>query len=208
MEIRAELKGFDRAMALFDSRKVMAAGSHAINDVSSRVRTAADRQVRSKFALKAGLTKKHIRVTARSRRSTLQAIVSAQSQPLSLRHFPTRQVTDRSGGVAVRAGGRKFDEYRKNSRAQRGLSAKITKQGGYKRIDRGFAIRHSRGGLSYWRRTGPGKWGTMEGARLLRVITVASMFEQAHVAKEINQTIDKHWSRRFSYRLDRELAKN
>ncbi|SHJ24060.1 Prophage minor tail protein Z (GPZ) [Malonomonas rubra DSM 5091] len=207
MDLSIKLEGFDRAMMLFDSKKVIKASSHAINDVASRARTAADKQIRSKFALKAGFTKQKVRVSSRANRSALRAILTAQSTPISLKHFPTKQIIDRRGGVTVRSGSRRFDEYRKSSKGARGLSARITQKGGYRPIKHGFSLRHSRGGVSYWRRTGPGRWGTMEGAEMLRVITVASMFKQAAVKESVRRAIRENWPKRFKYRLSKELSR-
>jgi len=207
MEISMKITGLNSALMLFDEKKVQKAAKMAINDTTKKIRTAADRQIREKFALKAKFIKKMVTITTTATPRRLHAEITARSKALSLKHFQTRQVTNRNGGVAIRQGGRKFDTYQKKSTMQRGLSVKILKNKGFRPVKRGFAIRHSKGGLSYWRRVGHGKWGSMEGTKMMSVITVASMFSQPQVVAAIEKSFNDTWSRRFRHHLDRELLK-
>lgn len=207
MDIKISISGLDSALRMFDEKRVMRAAKMAINDTTKKVRTSADQAIRKKFALTTGHTKKMIRITGTASSRKLEGEITARSKPLSLKYFQTRQVIDRKGGVAVRQSGRKFDTYGKKSSLQRGLSVKILKEGGFRHVKGGFALRHSKGGLSHWRRNGPGSWGTMEGTKIIRVITIASMLSQKQVMDSINKTFSDTWDRRFSHHLDRELFK-
>ena len=207
MEIKVDLKRIDLALTLFDEKKVRRAAKASINDTIKTIRTTASHEIRGKFAISKKKLDPFLRLTEKATVGSLRAEITARSRPLSLGYFKTRQVTNRFGIVAIREGGRKFDKYQKSSSLARGLSTKILKDKPFRTINRGFSIRHSKGGLSHWRRTGTGRWGKMDGARIIRVITVASMFQQPHVTERINRTIDDTWMKRFRHHLWRELNK-
>ncbi len=207
MEIKIELKGIDAALTLFDEQKVRRAAKMSINDTIKTIKTATSHEIREKWAIPKKNLDPFLKITNKATVGKLEARLTVKSHPLSLSYFKTREVTNRLGVVAIRESGRKFDKYQKSSSMARGLSTKILKNKPFITIRRGFSIRHSKGGLSHWRRTGPGKWGKMDGAHIIRVITVASMFQQAQVTERIDSTLHSTWGKRFRHHLWRELNK-
>ena len=200
-----QLKGLDKALLMFDPKKVKRAARMAINDGLTTGRKTASKEIRKDWNIKAARVNKELRKFKTARNNDLTAIIQAKGRPIDLIHFGAKWKRGRITTTGT-----------KSTRAKR-----TTKSGGVFVTIRKTPSRKSKGGEvrlphAFIATTKAGKSGLHVGVfeRVGRkrlpiqskaTITLASMFDQNTVMLPTQAAIAKRMADRFDHHLDRLL---
>jgi hypothetical protein len=200
--LSVKLEGLERAMRMFDERLVGKAASQAINETVRGVRTAAGKDIRAEWNVKASDLNKKLRAAKMAKYNDLEGIVEARSASFSLSYFnPTafRGTMKQTGTTGQRL---------KRASRKSGVYVKIKKRGGMTHLPHSFlsSVAAGKGAGSHvgvFNRVGSKRLPIYE----RKVITVPSMFSQQPIQDGAAKTVDEIFPRRFSHHIDRLLSK-
>lgn len=200
--LSVRLEGVDKAMRMFDARIVGQAASRSINETVRGVRTAAGKEIRKEWNIKASALVKKLRAKKMARVTDLEGIVEARSASFSLSYFGAKAYSGTM--VQTRTMGKRL----KRASSRKGVYVQIKRGGGTTHKPKAFmtAVRAGKGGgyhIGVFEREGKSRLPIVE----RKVITVASMFNQEPVQQVAIKTVDDTFPRRFSHHLDRLLSK-
>jgi hypothetical protein len=200
--LRIKLEGLDRAMRMFDERIVGKAASQAINETVRGVRTAANKEIRAEWNVKASDLNQKLRAIKMAKYGDLEGIVEARSASFSLSYFGATAF--RGTMKQTRTTGQRL----KRASSKSGVYVRIKKEGGVTRLPHSFlaSVAAGKGAGSHvgvFNRVGRKRLPIYE----RKVITVASMFGQQPVQDAAAKTVDEIFPRRFSHHIDRLLSK-
>jgi len=213
MRMSVEIHGLERAMKIYDSKKVVRAAKAAMVDAARGAKTEASKQIRAKWNIKArDLNKK---ITAKARMTANTQTITIGGRPIGLAYFGAKEVKRGGGGVVVtkKKGGAFFSRRQKATRAALGVTVEIergkktTLKGAYIAATRDFAGRTA-GGDVIFGKTWSVRVLQRRGQKIVapRSISVASMFLQANVEPKVMDRINKTIDERFEHHLARYLA--
>lgn len=206
IRLKVKVEGLKEALAELGPAKGRSAAKKALNDVTKAFRTAAGREIRAKFAIKAADLNKKLKAIGVTSRDDLTAEVVGKSAPMSLMYFKAREVRDTKGGGVIiqdRKGGRRA----KRSSLGRGVTVEITK-GKKTRLPNAFiaAVKAGKSGgysLGVFERMGKKRLPIEKKA----TITLASMLAQKQVLAAGEKAVRAQWSKRFRYHLQRARSR-
>ena len=183
-QIRREQRFLDN----LGKRTVVRAARLATNDSASKARTAASKEIRALWNLKAKDVNAQVKVVKRASGSDLIAIVQGRGKPVNLMKF--------KGTKAVKSRGR----------GTKGKGVAVTIQRGRRqRLPHAFIAKVTAGksseNIGVFQRVGKQRLPIVNKAS----ITMASMFGQDNVTTVMVRTVDVTWQIRFNHHMARLL---
>jgi len=200
-----QLKGLDRALLMFDQRKVRTAASRAINNGLTTGRKVASQEIRKDWNLKAGRVDKELRKFKTARSNDLTAIIQAKGKPIDLIHFGAQW---RRGRITTT--GTKSTRAKKSTKSG-GVFVKVRKRpskkskGGIVRLPHAFiaTTRAGRSGthIGVFERVGRNRLPIKKRS----AVTIATMFNHPGVIQPTTQQIGDRMAERFTHHLNHLL---
>ena len=188
-----KLKGYDQALAMFDSKVVDKSAYRALNRAVASGRTEASRHIYDKWHIKKCDINRAVKSIKASRSGGITAYINAKSRPLSLTYFGAKQYAPYA---TITRKGRKSRKTR--NRSKRGVYAQILRDGGVTHKPHGFIQTMSSGHVGVFERVGKSRYPIKE----RKVITIASMFDQSAAMEPTVDKIEETWSKEFFRQLE------
>lgn len=194
-----QLKGLDKALLMFDPKKVKRAARMAINDGLTTGRKTASKEIRKDWNIKAARVNKELRKFKTARNNDLTAIIQAKGRPIDLINFGAKWKRGR-----MTTTGTKSTRSKRSIKSGGGVTVQIHK-GKKTRLPHAFiaTTKAGKSGLhvGVFERVGRKRLPIQSKA----TITLASMFDQNTVMLPTQAAIAKRMADRFDHHLDRLL---
>ncbi|WP_027715838.1 phage tail protein [Desulfuromonas sp. TF] len=201
MRIQVGDRELREALEYLSEDLVRPAARLALNDSGRQGNTAARKEIRARWNLKAGFINERVRISSFADEWDLSVVLQAKGRPIDLTHFGARWV--RGNQVVSRAGVKVL----KRSKGQGGVFYEA-ERGKKERIPSGFIATVAAGTkgathMGVFVRAGKGRLPIIK----KRVISVPSMFEQEPVFRAIVQVVEEKFPQRFEHHIDRAVAR-
>ncbi len=188
--LSVELKGLDKALLLYDEKKVRRAARKTINDGLTRGRKIASKEIRTYWKIKPARVNKELTKFKAASNTSLVAIIQAKGRPIGLTNFGTPK---------ARRGKRL-----KSGQWSKSAGVKVTIRPGRRtRLPHAFIATGAGGNRHVFERSGRGRYPIKNRA----TITIASMFDQGRVMAPTLRAIQARLDERFDHHLNYELAR-
>ena len=198
-----KLEGIEEAKRDFEPKIVDQSIKSSVNKLRKRVKTAASKQIRDKFKIKAAVLSKKIETRLFSDGATAE--ISIKSSSIGLLNFGASAIRGRSK-IGGSKGVLKRTTLKRRGRNQ-GVTASIVK-GSRFTLPNAFIAKGKRGrgeldisNAQVFIRMRNG------GLRSVRVISPSSMFAQEVVMRRLRQVVDEDFPKLLAHELDRRSRK-
>lgn len=187
-----KLEGYEQALGMFDSKIVDKSAYRALNRAVSSGRTEASKSIRGKWNIqKKDLDSKLTKITAK-KTGDQTAVLIAKSRPFSLTYFGAKWYRKRSMTT------RQKSTLYKRSTGKSGVYAKVLRGGQTTHMPHSFIQSMRSGHMGVFERLGKKRYPIKE----RKVITIASMFDQANAMQPTVDKIEQSWSKEFFRQLE------
>lgn len=206
MNFTLKLAGVEKALAMFDPRKVAQAARGSLNRAVKSGRTEASTRIREIWNIKKSDLDRKI-IFKGAIMSDLTAILTVTGKPINLLYFGARQISGKkSVRILKEKGAISSAAQIKRGRAGRGYSG-VTAQIQYKHktvLPKAFISRATKGGIPLvLMRSSKAKSrsGRKEGLLAIKVITEASIFKQTRVMDRVVLKIKTQWQKEWDNQI-------
>lgn len=197
-----KLEGIEQALKSMDPKHVMKAANSAINDVAKQGINEAERVIRSEYNIKPSRLKQFLRLTARSRGTSLEAIITGKGMGLALSYFDAKQ----TGVIANKKGFRYTRRASKQGNFRYGgvVTALVKLAGGRKEVtgkydNKPFIAKMKTGHTGVWVRQGKER----KPIEQLYGPGVGGLFGTKNVMERTKKMVNEKFAPRFLYWLNR-----
>lgn len=206
MQFNIKLEGVEKALAIFDPRKVVQAARGSMNRAVKSGRTEASDRIRDIWDIKKSDLDRKI-VFKGALMSHLTAILTVTGKPINLLYFKARQIVgNKSVRILKEKGAISSATKIKTGRAGRGYSG-VTAQIQYKHktvLSKAFITRATKGGIPLVlirSSKAKSRSGRKEGLLAIKVITEASIFKQGRVLEKVVAKIKTQWQKEWDNQI-------
>jgi hypothetical protein len=199
--VRVELKGYEQALAMLDTKPVKQAAASALKKVAISARVVASEEIVKKYNVKSTDLKARITVDP-PRSNALVAQLTIGGKPMSLAYFNPRQTVVNRVITRTKAGLK--TKTNKRSAKFQGVTVSVLKGASATQLKSGFLAQMKSGHIGVMQRIhgkmmkGKNKQAIMEKS----VISIASMAQNQNVEPAVLKRMDEAWAVTFPAELN------
>lgn len=197
--VRVELTGYKEALGIFDSKPVKKAAASALRKVAKAAVSTASSEIRGVYNVKKSDLDPRVKLSL-PRIDNLSAVINISGKGMSLSYFGAKQTAQNR--TITRAGKDMKVKTMKRSATFQGVTVEVEK-GKKTQLRSAFMTRMKSGHIGVMRREGKARLPIFE----KKVISLASMLENAKVAPVVLDKINERWGVIFPQELKYFLSK-
>lgn len=197
--VRVELKGYKEALGIFDSKPVKRAAVSALKKVAKAAVSSVSSEIRTVYNVKKSDLDPRLKIRP-ARADSLAAEIEISGKGMSLSFFGAKQTAQNR--TVTRAGKNMKVKTTKRSAAFQGVTVEVEK-GKKTQLRSAFMTRMKSGHIGVMRRQGKDRLPIYE----KKVISLASMLENAKVAPAVLEKVNERWGVIFPQELKYFLSK-
>ena len=199
MNVNIEITGIKELMETLNAKVIQAAANSAINKVADQAKTAASRQIRQEYNIKASDLSNNLRVTTRSSGSRLEAIITGFKRGAALSMFGAKQI-----GVSL---SKKAFRYTRKATDGRGGAVSVEVIRGQRKTLSGdpkpFMTRFKSGHVAVMQREGKSRLPVKQ----LLGPGIAHLLGSRKIMDGIRKTVNQKFDQIFKHELEWRLKK-
>lgn len=188
-----KLEGYEQALGMFDSKIVDKSAHRALNRAVASGRTEASNHIYAKWNIKKKDINRAVTAIKAQSSGSITAFINAKSRPLSLTYFGAKEYAPYA---TISKAGRKTRKTR--NRTKKGVYVKVLRGGSNTHKPNSFIQSMRSGHTGVFERVGKSRYPIKE----RKVVTIASMFNQANAMQPTVDKIEQSWSKEFFRQLE------